>query len=139
MSETMYSSYLIFCYIHANMYLALLRKLSNEFAYSFVSQGLQGQPLNAVTTAAGFALFQGIIFQGELSFFTCIYIMNQVHKHFFLPPFLTKLGERFSKPSPEDPFYTRSRTMLLKLARSREVREELQENTFNRSYVAFAH
>ncbi|WZZ00355.1 hypothetical protein YC2023_072683 [Brassica napus] len=102
-------------------------------------QGLQGQPLNAVTTAAGFAVFQGIIFQGELSFFTCIYIMNQVHKHFFVPPFLTKLGERFSKPSPEDPFYTRSRTMLLKLARSREVREELQEKTFNRSYVAFAH
>ena len=65
MSETMYSSYLIFCYIHANMYLALLRKLSNEFAYSFVSQGLQGQPLNAVTTAAGFAVFQGILFQGE--------------------------------------------------------------------------
>ena len=79
------------------------------------------------------------IFQGELSFFTCIYIINQVHKHFFLPPFLTKLGERFSKPSPKDPFYTRSRTMLLKLARSREVREELQEKSFNRSYVAFAH
>ncbi|WZZ81161.1 hypothetical protein YC2023_101733 [Brassica napus] len=56
------------------------KALGSGFAYSLVSQGLQGQPINAITTAAGFAL-----------------------------------GERFSKPSPEDPFYTRSRTMLLKL------------------------
>ncbi|ESQ45582.1 hypothetical protein EUTSA_v10010930mg [Eutrema salsugineum] len=67
---------------------AVVAALGSGFAYSLVSQGLQGQPLNAITTAAGFAVFQGIFF---------------------------KLGERFSKPSPEDPFYTRSRTMLLKL------------------------
>ncbi|KAJ0253732.1 Chloroplastic import inner membrane translocase subunit HP30-2 [Hirschfeldia incana] len=67
---------------------AVVAALGSGFAYSLVSQGLQGQPVNAITTAAGFAVFQGIFF---------------------------KLGERFSKPSPEDPFYTRSRTMLLKL------------------------
>ncbi|WZZ01131.1 hypothetical protein YC2023_073459 [Brassica napus] len=57
-------------------------------AYSLVSAGLQGQPMNAITTAAGFSLFQGIFF---------------------------KLGERFSKPTVEDPYYTRARSMLLKL------------------------
>ncbi|KAL0738563.1 hypothetical protein Bca4012_014773 [Brassica carinata] len=57
-------------------------------AYSLVSAGLQGQPMNAITTAAGFSLFQGVFF---------------------------KLGERFSKPSVEDPYYTRARAMLLKL------------------------
>ncbi|KAJ4890290.1 Mitochondrial import inner membrane translocase subunit Tim17/Tim22/Tim23 family protein [Raphanus sativus] len=67
---------------------AVVAALGSGFAYSLVSQGLQGQPVNAITTAAGFAVFQGIFF---------------------------KLGERFSKPSPEDPFYTRSRSMLLKL------------------------
>ncbi|KFK34395.1 hypothetical protein AALP_AA5G139700 [Arabis alpina] len=67
---------------------AVVAALGSGFAYSLVSQGLQGQPMNAITTAAGFAVFQGIFF---------------------------KLGEKFSKPNPEDPFYTRSRTMLLKL------------------------
>jgi len=62
--------------------------LGSGFAYSLVSQGLQGQPMNAITTAAGFAVFQGVFF---------------------------KLGERFSKPSTEDPFFTRGRTMLVKL------------------------
>lgn len=32
-------------------------------AYSLVSAGLQGQPMNAITTAAGFALFQGVFFK----------------------------------------------------------------------------
>lgn len=32
-------------------------------AYSLVSAGLQGQPMNAITTAAGFSLFQGIFFK----------------------------------------------------------------------------
>ncbi|KAL0847557.1 hypothetical protein Bca101_020803 [Brassica carinata] len=69
-------------FFDANLLLAsfVVAALGSGFAYSLVSQGLQGQPVNAITTAAGFAL-----------------------------------GERFSKPSPEDPFYTRSRTMLLKL------------------------
>ncbi|XP_010515307.1 PREDICTED: uncharacterized protein LOC104791180 [Camelina sativa] len=67
---------------------AVVAALGSGFAYSLVSQGLQGQPMNAITTAAGFAVFQGIFF---------------------------KLGERFSKPSVEDPFYTRGRTMLVQL------------------------
>ncbi|CAH8268025.1 unnamed protein product [Arabidopsis lyrata] len=67
---------------------AVVAALGSGFAYSLVSQGLQGQPMNAITTAAGFAVFQGVFF---------------------------KLGERFSKPSTEDPFYTRGRTMLVKL------------------------
>lgn len=32
-------------------------------AYSLVSAGLQGQPMNAITTAAGFAVFQGVFFK----------------------------------------------------------------------------
>ncbi|CAF2084922.1 hypothetical protein HID58_022175 [Brassica napus] len=73
---------------------AVVAALGSGFAYSLVSQGLQGQPINAITTAAGFAVFQGIFFKAS---------------------YIIWLGERFSKPSPEDPFYTRSRTMLLKL------------------------
>ncbi|CAN8252204.1 unnamed protein product [Cochlearia groenlandica] len=67
---------------------AVVAALGSGAAYSLVSAGLQGQPMNAITTAAGFALFQGVFF---------------------------KLGERFSKPSVEDPYYTRARSMLLKL------------------------
>lgn len=37
--------------------------LGSGFAYSLVSQGLQGQPMNAITTAAGFAVFQGVFFK----------------------------------------------------------------------------
>ncbi|KFK27737.1 hypothetical protein AALP_AA8G422900 [Arabis alpina] len=67
---------------------AVVAALGSGVAYSLVSAGLQGQPGNAITTAAGFALFQGVFF---------------------------KLGERFSKPSVEDPYYSRARSMLLKL------------------------
>ncbi|KAF2534831.1 hypothetical protein F2Q70_00032395 [Brassica cretica] len=67
---------------------AVVAAFGSGVAYSLVSAGLQGQPMNAITTAAGFSLFQGIFF---------------------------KLGERFSKPSVEDPYYTRARSMLLKL------------------------
>ncbi|CAD5332592.1 unnamed protein product [Arabidopsis thaliana] len=59
---------------------AVVAAFGSGVAYSLVSAGLQGQPMNAITTAAGFAL-----------------------------------GERFSKPSVEDPYYTRGRSMLLKL------------------------
>ncbi|KAG2240236.1 hypothetical protein Bca52824_090997 [Brassica carinata] len=67
---------------------AVVAAFGSGVAYSLVSAGLQGQPMNAITTAAGFSLFQGVFF---------------------------KLGERFSKPSVEDPYYTRARAMLLKL------------------------
>ncbi|XP_010519579.1 PREDICTED: uncharacterized protein LOC104798993 [Tarenaya hassleriana] len=67
---------------------AVVAALGSGVAYSLVSSGLQGQPANAISTAAGFALFQGLFF---------------------------KLGERFSKPTAEDPYYTRARSMLLKL------------------------
>lgn len=67
---------------------AVVAAFGSGVAYSLVSAGLQGQPMNAITTAAGFSLFQGIFF---------------------------KLGERFSKPTVEDPYYTRARSMLLKL------------------------
>ncbi|XP_019083935.1 PREDICTED: uncharacterized protein LOC104706780 isoform X2 [Camelina sativa] len=67
---------------------AVAAAFGSGVAYSLVSSGLQGQPMNAITTAAGFALFQGVFF---------------------------KLGERFSKPSVEDPYYNQGRSMLLKL------------------------
>ncbi|KAJ4900502.1 Mitochondrial import inner membrane translocase subunit Tim17/Tim22/Tim23 family protein [Raphanus sativus] len=67
---------------------AVVAAFGSGVAYSLVSAGLQGQPMNAITTAAGFSLFQGIFF---------------------------KLGERFSKPSVEDPYDARARSMLLKL------------------------
>ncbi|KAF3492567.1 hypothetical protein DY000_02055651 [Brassica cretica] len=44
---------------------AVVAALGSGFAYSLVSQGLQGQPINAITTAAGFAVFQGIFFKAS--------------------------------------------------------------------------
>lgn len=41
----------------------MVAALGSGFAYSLVSQGLQGQPMNAITTAAGFAVFQGVFFK----------------------------------------------------------------------------
>ena len=71
--------------------------------------------MNAITTAAGFSLFQGIFFKvsdDHIQEETILFL-----KHMFLSFFLgfVQLGERFSKPSVEDPYYTRARSMLLKL------------------------
>lgn len=41
----------------------MVAALGSGAAYSLVSAGLQGQPGNAIATAAGFALFQGIFFK----------------------------------------------------------------------------
>lgn len=63
---------------------SVVAALGSGFAYSLVSQGLQGQPLNAITTAAGFAVFQGIFFKVSNHHVLETLLMNHTHKHLFL-------------------------------------------------------
>lgn len=99
----------------------MVAALGSGFAYSLVSAGLQGQPGNAIATAAGFALFQGVFFKVSdyvvdntlLEAILDRHFIKHMFSHIFLVFF--QLGERFSKPTIEDPYYTRARSMLLKL------------------------
>lgn len=52
---------------------SVVAALGSGVAYSLVSAGLQGQPGNAITTAAGFALFQGVFFKVRV----IIYILGK--------------------------------------------------------------
>ncbi|CAH2064627.1 unnamed protein product [Thlaspi arvense] len=81
---------------------AVVAALGSGFAYSLVSQGLQGQPMNAITTAAGFAVFQGIFFKASESFLDSL-LMDHVRAKRCEYPTRAKASDTRPYPEYRDP------------------------------------
>ena len=118
---------------------SVVAALGSGFAYSLVSQGLQGQPINAITTAAGFAVFQGIFFKASDHFGIVICYESCIISISSYPQlFCNSVGRKILETESWRPVLHKIKNHAVE-ARPTEVWEELQERTSNRSHFTITH